>query len=261
MKNFLAALTFFTRLPLWRIAEIPADCYKRVVEFWPLVGWLTGGVTALILWGLLFCLPPVTAVIAAYAARLLLTGALHEDGLADFFDGMGGGRSKEGILRIMKDSHIGSYGVISLIIYFLLLISSVASLPRWSMPLVVLAADSWGKFCGELMVSRLPYARTAEEAKNKTVYTRIKPLILLSGCIVGLLPSLLLPPAILFALILPVLVAMLLIWYMRYKIDGYTGDCCGATFLCCELAYIISAAAIFNITSGQDNLPSLTVLL
>ena len=69
------------------------------------------------------------AILLAIIARLLLTGALHEDGLADFFDGMGGGTSRERILQIMKDSHIGTYGVLGLIMYFLFFYNAMQELP------------------------------------------------------------------------------------------------------------------------------------
>lgn len=243
-KNILASFSFFTRLPFWRLAEIPAACYSRVVEFWPLTGWLTGGVTALTIWLSLHILPIMPAVVLGYAVRLLLTGALHEDGLADFFDGMGGGRTKERILEIMKDSHIGSYGVIGLIFYILILVSLVSSLPVALIPWVVLAADPWGKFCGELIVKTLPYARNAEQAKNKTVYTPISWHILLMGLIFGFLPSLMLPEIYLASLVLPLIVSGVLILMLHRKIKGYTGDCCGAVFLCCELAFIFSSVAI-----------------
>ena len=112
-----AALIFFTRLPFWRIYQPPKDAYQYVVEFWPLAGWLTGGVMA----GVLFLSAMVfryeIAIILAIISRLLLTGALHEDGLADFIDGFGGGHNRQRILDIMKDSHIGTYGVLALIVY------------------------------------------------------------------------------------------------------------------------------------------------
>lgn len=248
IKNILAAFSFFTRLPLWRLAEIPPGAYSRVVEYWPAAGWLTGGLTAVLLLACLKLFPPVAAVMLAYTGRLILTGALHEDGLADFIDGMGGGRTRERTLEIMKDSHIGSYGVIGLICYFVLLVSCVSSLPRPLMPFAVFAADCWGKFCGELTVSRLPYARKAEDAKNKTVYRRIGIPALSTGAFIGFLPGLLLPPIYWLSAILPLLTALALVGLMRKRIGGYTGDCCGATFLCCELAYILSATVINHLS-------------
>lgn len=112
MNQILAALIFFTRLPFWKIKEVPQECFKHVVSYWSFSGWLTGGMMALIFWGASTILPHGVAVILALTSRLLITGALHEDGLADFFDGFGGGTNRESTLRIMKDSHIGSYGVL-----------------------------------------------------------------------------------------------------------------------------------------------------
>ena len=120
MRSFLAAIMMFTRLPLWRVINVDKRYFTDVIKFWPLVGFLTGTVTGGVLWLTAQILPLEVACILAIIARLLLTGALHEDGLADFFDGFGGGTSKEKILAIMKDSHIGCYGTIGLVRYFIL---------------------------------------------------------------------------------------------------------------------------------------------
>ena len=113
----LLASSFFSRLPFWKIADVPPVYFKRVVDYWPFVGWLTGGIMAGTLW-ITAELPVQIAVLMALAARLLVTGALHEDGLADFCDGFGGGTSRDKILSIMKDSHIGTYGVLGLLFYY-----------------------------------------------------------------------------------------------------------------------------------------------
>ena len=93
--NILAAFIFFTRLPFWKIREVPAKCFKHVVPYWPLTGWLTGGIMAGTLWLTGQILPVSLAWIIAIIARLLVTGCLHEDGLADFLDGFGGGTTRE----------------------------------------------------------------------------------------------------------------------------------------------------------------------
>ena len=127
MKSLFAAIILFTRLPLWRIVRVDKKQYAEILLYWPIVGFLTGATT----WGTLYLaswvMPLLPACVIAVIARLLLTGALHEDGLADFFDGFGGGHDKAGILRIMKDSHIGSYGTIGLILYFILYVSLLSS--------------------------------------------------------------------------------------------------------------------------------------
>lgn len=251
MKKLLAAIGFFTRTPVWRLCEIPQEKYKRVVDLWSVTGWLTGGVTAFTLWLALMVLPPLVAVICAFTVRLLFTGALHEDGFADFIDGFGGGDNRQRILEIMKDSHIGSYGVIGLIVYFLFLISCVASLPANLAPAIILCADPWSKFCGSFLINTLPYARKAEEAKNKLIYDRMSPAAFLISLFFGVFPILfftfivdLLPVAYLLCICLPMITAAMMIVYMRYKIQGYTGDCCGATAIICELTFYLSAAAV-----------------
>ena len=248
----LATLIFFTRLPFWRIMDVPADDFKRVVPRWPIVGWLTSLVMVLVLWITGKVLPLTVAWILALLVRLILTGCLHEDGLADFFDGFGGGTTRERRLAIMKDSHIGTYGVIALIVYFALMLQLPAFLSRETLCLLVLCGDCWAKCCAAQLINLLPYARTEEEAKNKTVYERMKLGELLLCFFFGLAPALvitlalgLLPLRLLLLLPIPLVVMLLLALLMRSKIQGYTGDCCGATFLICELVFYLSAFCLF----------------
>ena len=194
-------------------------------------------------------LPHAVAVIAAIAVRLLITGALHEDGLADFLDGFGGGGNRERILAIMKDSHIGTYGVLGLIIYMLLLGTALYSMPVPVAALTILAADPFAKMVTSQLVSILPYARREEEAKNKTVYR--KP-ILAAGLLMslqGLLPMILMIwlTGISWYLVvcLPVVVMYFLYLLILRKINGYTGDCCGAVCLLVELSVYLIACSQF----------------
>ena len=254
--RLLAALTFFTRIPFWRIREIPADQFKRVVPLWPLIGWLTGFVMALVLWLCSHVMPLSLAWIFALLSRLLLTGCLHEDGLADFIDGFGGGTSRERTLAIMKDSHIGTYGVIGLIVYFALMLQLPVVISRDTHILAVLCGDCWSKCCAAQLINLLPYARTEETAKNKTVYNRMTLPELLLCFFFGLAPAFVLtfalgwmPTVFLWLLIVPIVVLLLLAWIMKRRINGYTGDCCGATFLLCELCFYLSVLIAFSFWS------------
>ena len=238
--NLLAAFIFFTRLPFWRLKEVPSECFKHVVPYWPWVGWLTGGLMAMVL-GLGSQVMPVSlAWILAIVTRLLVTGALHEDGLADFFDGFGGGTTRERTLTIMKDSHIGTYGVIGLIVYFLLMLE-LRHLPIPVLCTLVVCGDCWGKLCASQLINFLPYARKEEESKAKVIYNRMSGKELFFCIAGGVLPLLLLPSYLWVALIAPCLVLAFLIRMMKRRLQGYTGDCCGATFLMCEMAFYLSA--------------------
>jgi adenosylcobinamide-GDP ribazoletransferase len=236
-----AAFIFFTRLPFWRIHQPPKECYATVVEHWPLTGWLTGGVMAATLYFGSMVLPHAIAVLLAIAVRLLMTGALHEDGLADFFDGFGGGgNNRERILTIMKDSHIGTYGVLGLVVYELLLAAALLSVPSNVAALMILAADPYSKMLASQLILMMPYARREEDAKSKTVYRKYGVSAGISLAVQGLLPMVAFIyltnvswETLIFIPALTLYFLYLLIWK---KLHGYTGDCCGAVCLSVELS-------------------------
>ncbi len=249
MLRILAAFIFFTRLPFWRLAEVPAVYFKNIVSHWAFVGWLTAGLSVLILYIASLFLPFSVAVLLSMITRLLVTGCLHEDGLADFFDGFGGGTNRERILFIMKDSHIGSYGVIGLIFYFGLYYTLLSSLPVELAGSAMLAGDPFCKGVSSMIINRLPYARKEEEAKNKTIYSLMNLQEYVFCGITAILPLCWLPASVYaLACILPVFVWFLLTSYMKRKIQGYTGDCCGATFLLCELSFYIGFVIIYQVS-------------
>lgn len=187
MKQLIAAVTFFTRIPLWHFVEVPAAYYKRVVPLWPFTGWITSGIQVLILFLALLFLPYPVALLLAMVSRLWLTGGLHEDGLADFFDGFGGGISQERILTIMKDSHIGTYGVIALIFYFGIYYTILLQLPPEMAACAILAADPVCKLIAAMTINRLPYARKEEEVKIKMSYLHMSAIEYVYCLLPGLL--------------------------------------------------------------------------
>lgn len=242
-----AALIFFTRLPFWRVYQPPKDAYQGVVEFWPLAGWITAGVMAGVLYGSSLVFDYEIAVLLAIASRLLLTGALHEDGLADFFDGFGGGgRDRQRVLDIMKDSHIGTYGVLALIVYMALLFFALHSLQPVDAALAILAIDPYAKMVSAQVVQMMPYARTEATAKNKTVYRKFSAAAGVCLALQGLLPIglyiLWLQDRIDWTMLifLPCLTMYFLYLFIWRRLRGYTGDCCGALFILIELtAYLV----------------------
>lgn len=246
-----ASLIFFTRLPWWRIYQPPRDSYRTVIEHWPLTGWITGGITAAILYFGSMFYPYLVVVIVAVAVRMLLTGAFHEDGLADFFDGFGGGgTNRERILAIMKDSRIGTYGVMSLIIYELLLITSLYSMGPYYAAFAMLAADPFSKLITAQLPLILPYARAEEQSKSGVTYRRY-------GVLQGVFLTLqgLIPMAVFFIvagvpahwdrlIFMPCVVMYFLYLFIRSRIGGYTGDCCGAICLLTELTFYLAMLTI-----------------
>ena len=244
-----AAFIFFTRLPFWRLHQPPQECYKTVVEHWPLTGWLTGGAMAATIYFGSMVLPYPVVIVLAILVRLLITGALHEDGLADFLDGFGGGGSdRERILAIMKDSHIGTYGVLGLVVYELLLAATLYTLNAETATLAVLAADPYAKMVTAQLILMMPYARREEEAKAKTVYRKFNTLAGISLALQGLLPMAIflyltrLPWEL--VIFLPCIVMYFLYLLIWNKLRGYTGDCCGAVCLLVELAVYLVVCAL-----------------
>jgi len=252
-QRIYAAFMFFTRLPLWRWYQPPKECYRTVVEHWPLTGWLTGGVMALVLYFGNMLFPWPVTVLLAILARVILTGALHEDGLADFCDGFGGGgNDRERILTIMKDSHIGTYGVIGLILYFAMLYTCLSLMMPKTAALVVFAGDAYSKLLAGQIIMFLPYARTEATSKAHNVYRKFSVKAGISIFLQGILPLCLLLYITRYDLnlrwdllvFIPCIVMYFLYYMMHRKIRGYTGDCCGALALLIELAFYLTVITL-----------------
>ncbi len=163
-QNAWAALIFFTRLPFWRLYQPPKEAYRAVVEYWPFVGWITGMIMASAIYFGAKIMPYNLAILGALLMRLLVTGALHEDGLTDFVDGFGGGgHDRQRILDIMKDSRIGTFGVLGIVFYELILFFSLSSLPPALAAISVFAADPYAKMIAGQIIQMMPYARTEEQ--------------------------------------------------------------------------------------------------
>ncbi|WP_080904699.1 adenosylcobinamide-GDP ribazoletransferase [Parabacteroides sp. Marseille-P3160] len=247
----MAALQFFTRLPLWRFVNIPADHFRHVVPYWALTGWLTAAVSTITLLVAVYFLPLNIAIILAMISRLLLTGCLHEDGLADFLDGFGGGHDRAQILSIMKDSHIGSYGVIGLISYFILYYLLLNTLPAELIASTLLMGDPFSKGVASMIINKLPYARKEEESKSKMIYTSMTRTEWIIAAVSALLPLIWVPsPLYLIAVVFPVAIWFGFTNYIKKRINGYTGDCCGALFLLCEIGFYLGVVIIYNCSNS-----------
>ena len=193
-----------------------------------------------------YVLPYPVAVLLSIIVRLLISGAMHEDGLADFLDGFGGGgKDREHILAIMKDSRIGTYGVLGLILYLAMLFAILESMPSDLAALAILAADPFAKMVASQIIVMMPYARTADTAKNRTVYQRPSTAAGVGLAVQGLLPIAvvlwLLSDVVSWSVVIftPCLVYYFLYLLIWRRLHGYTGDCCGAVCLLTELATLL----------------------
>ncbi len=248
-RQIFATFGFFTRLPLWKIMQVDKSFYEHVVPYWPIIGYLNG----LMMFAVVYAttsLPAMLTAVLCLIARVLLTGCLHEDGFADFCDGFGGGYDKDSILRIMKDSHIGTYGVVGLVFYFLVQVNTLSAVVADGASLFLLFtlifADSYCKFVSSTITIFLPYVRKESESKNRLVYERPSVNEIVSSIIITFIPLGLayyfcgsaISSFIVPCVVTPI-VAVLLFQYMRKNIGGYTGDCCGATFVITEVVFYL----------------------
>jgi len=242
LKLFFLALGFYTRLPHPQTLD-----YKQLpqaVIYLPLIGWLVGGICALVFVLADLIWPQTTAVIFALITGIILTGGLHEDGFADVCDGFGGGMDKQRTLEIMKDSHIGVYGVLGLLLLVSLKISILATIPVSAVPLVLLAVHSLSRLSPLLLMHGYNYSRVQASKASGAVYKPESRDLFFAG-VIALLPLSLLPVLCVLALIPVLLVNVLLGRYFFRHIGGYTGDCLGASQQVAETVFYLSVSALW----------------
>ncbi len=242
MRTFLVALQMMTRVPV-RLTAAPTEReLARAAAWFPLVGAGVGGVAAAGYLVLLRARLPSLAPWAALAAAVVLTGAFHEDGLADSADGLFGGRDRAHRLAIMRDSRIGTYGVLALVLVLGAQVSALGTLSASLGWRAIVAAHALGR-AAALPLTLLPYAR-AEGGLGQTVAQRVPALALGFGLLTGLAPLLLLPwPLALGAAGAAGVVALAGGWRFRRDLGGITGDTLGAVVKLAELTTYLAAAA------------------
>ena len=246
LGDILAALGFYTRLPVARHGVAPPRAFAATQWAAPLAGAAVGLCVGGTLWlCALAGLPPALAAALGLAAGVAATGALHEDGLADTADGFGGGRSREDKLAIMRDSRIGSYGVLALCLSLLARFAALAALAQASAAaafVAVLAAHAGSRAVLPLFMACLPSARAdGLSAGIGHVGTRT----VLAALALGF--ALLLPGGLAFALASALAVALVLLLLGRLalaQIGGRTGDVLGAAQQAGEIAILCAASAL-----------------
>ena len=244
LEYFFGAIRFFTRLPVPAWVGHSAEALNRSARYFPAVGLLVGALGALVYLGAAYFWPPGVALLLSMAATIYATGAFHEDGLSDTVDGLGGGWEKLRILEIMKDSRVGSYGVVAMWLAlsgkFVLLLNMDAAL----LPVVLLAGHAVSRFCSTVLLATLDYVREDLLAKAKPLATKLSPGEMLVALAFTLLGLAMLPP---FKALSGVLLAALAtVWLaLKFKrwLGGYTGDCLGATQQVSEIAFYLGVLA------------------
>lgn len=256
---FFTALMFYTRIPCPKNIDHNPDYLNKASRYFPLIGWIVGGISFLAFYGASFLVSLSAAVIIGMIVGILTTGAFHEDGFADVCDGFGGGWTKEKILLIMKDSAIGAYGAIGVVLLFLLkfqLLSELVTIETTTSQQSVLnillffiAGHSISRLAAISIVFTHEYSREDASSKSKPIAKSFSWKEVVGAFFFGLLPLLILSyfQYQILLVVLPVFLARyFLARYFQKWIDGYTGDCLGATQQVCEVIFYLSAIAIWK---------------
>ncbi|MES2872666.1 MAG: adenosylcobinamide-GDP ribazoletransferase [Bacteroidota bacterium] len=257
LSIFLACLSFYTRIPV-AIAGGKAADLAQSIKYFPLIGWLAGALSALVFIGSNIVFGQNLAIVFSMLSTILLTGALHEDGLADVCDGFGGGWIREKILEIMKDSRIGTYGVISLVfvtaIKFLTIQQLIAGMnfpSQWPLlTLLFILAHTLSRFNASTMIFTHNYVR-ADESKSGAMVLNAKLSNLYVALVFTLIPLIILvfytqQYKWIFILVPLTFVKLFLNRYFDKWIGGYTGDCLGAIQQTSEVVIYLSVIVLWK---------------
>lgn len=230
----LVALQYFTRLPVPPLRRFDAQWLSQSVRYFPLAGLVVGASSALVLLGTAWLLPWPVATLIALAASLWITGAFHEDGLADTFDALGGHVPRERALEIMRDSRIGTYGAAALLLSLVLRWQLLVALQPAEAVVYLICAHPLARAMAAALMASLPYVRLDDDAKAKPVAQPMGAGLATATLVIGLAPSLVvagLDQSWILALACgtaaaAVTHAMSRAWFRR-RLGGYTGDSLG----------------------------------
>lgn len=246
INSFLSALSFYTRIPVPTFVHHSAETLNRGTKFLPLLGALVGAAAAglFFLANLVFSVP--VAVIISMITTILLTGAFHEDGFADTCDGLGGGWSVEDKLRIMKDSRVGSYGMIGMVMLLLLKYGLLVEIGKNRMIESLILAHLLSRVVPVFLIAVLPYVRLDETSKVKPVAKKIGIGGLFFTLLTGAAGAVLFNVYYLFLLApAALLILVFALWY-RKSMGGYTGDMLGASQQVSEVVLYGSIIGLWN---------------
>ena len=248
IKIFLTALMFYTRIPVGNINGWSEKMLNKSTRYFPLVGWIVGGVGALVFSIFEFVLPVSVAVVLSMVATILLTGSFHEDGFADFCDGFGGGYTPGRILEIMKDSRIGTYGTVGIVSVLTIKFLSLMHIETTRIPLILITGHAISRVFPVLLIYSSKYARLDASSKTKPVGKADSIFSLLFALITGCISLVFLKWK---EMVLVVAVLLIVTFFFRNyitrKLGGYTGDVLGALQQLCEVFFYLCILAYQNL--------------
>ena len=255
---FFTALMFYTRIPCPKNITHDPTYLNKATRYFPLIGYIVGGIGAIVfaLSYKIFSLE--LAILFSLLANILTTGAFHEDGFADVCDGFGGGWTKEKILKIMKDSAIGAYGAIGLVLLFAIKFYAIKkvididcndTLIFLGCLMTFITVHALSRLTAISIIFTTEYVREDELSKSKPIAKQNTWKEIVGAFIFGLAPLVFLAFSnwkYLLILIPLIILRFFLIRYFKKWIGGYTGDCLGATQQLAEVIIYLSILALWK---------------
>jgi adenosylcobinamide-GDP ribazoletransferase len=242
-RLFLTAVQYFTRVPVPAWVGHSAAQLDGSARYFPAVGLLLGVYSAGAYAVAAAFWHPVVAALLATVVTVLATGAFHEDGLADTVDGLGGGMTRERALEIMKDSRVGSFGVLALLLVLGLKMALLGTAPRVAVLVALPAAHAVSRWLATTVIWRSRYVRLDDSSRAKPVTQSLGGRGVAFGA-TWMLPALgacawLSWSATCAALLGAFAVRAWLVRWFERRLGGYTGDALGATQQLTEVAFYL----------------------
>ena len=243
----LTAFGFFTRIPIPYKFAFSQEYLNKCNRYLPLVGYVVGGISALVFYLFALIFPHSIAVLLSMSTSILLTGAFHEDGFADVCDAFGGGWTKEKILTIMKDSRVGAYGAIGIFMLLLLKFTVLNEIPSEYIVKAIIIGHVISRLMAVWTMHSLSYVREDESSKSKPVTKALQIKDLIIAFSTALISLVLFTDYRIIFILLPAFTAKK--WleiYFRKWIGGYTGDCLGSIQQVTEVVVYLCMIALIT---------------
>ena len=243
LHAFRASFTFLTRIPVGGF-PYPPKTWEWISIWFPLVGLLLGGLQALV-WIGLDGHSDMTRAIIVVTMGVLITGGFHEDGLSDSIDALGGAYDRDNVLRILKDSRIGAFGALALILALLLKVSLLVDLGKMA-PVGLLLGQSLSRALPVIQLGIQPYVRREDpQSKSRDVARSGRPQSVIAalwamGILVGALAMGVSAGGLMGAIVAMAVVGVVFGVYVHRRAGGLTGDFMGALQQISELGILFS---------------------
>lgn len=248
---FATALMFFTRIPVPFTIPYSSEIMNKSQKYFAWIGLLVGLINAGILYLSTQLFNLEIGIVLMMISSVILTGAFHEDGFTDMCDSFGGGYGKEKILTIMKDSRVGAYGTIGIILLFALKFFSIQALGTVDVLKtlgIVIVAHTCSRFISGTMIYTHQYVTDIDVSKSKPLANKpLDGMALLVGFISVLLSFSMIPDwRLLLAFALAYVGKICMGWYFKKHIGGYTGDCLGAVQQVTEVLFYLGTIIVWK---------------